>query len=280
MILNALISNDPQPAAIIMYSDEGMGCGISGQDLTYDALFTMSGSASAVQLLSITNASDGSIGATISGNITGTTKISKTGQQGGSNPAVAMSILYSITGLITILFLVIIATGAVRARRYPERYGPRDGVGGRPAQSRARGLARAVLETIPVVKFGDSGQPKLDPEIELENAERQNTADENDATPTNGSSRHLPTLPESSPRSPTHPAAAGALSTVSGSEEKAEEGDDNGAAAADEEGLGCAICTDNFTLGEDVRVLPCNHKFHPQCVDPWLVNVSGTCPLW
>jgi hypothetical protein len=29
-----------------------------------------------------------------------------------------------------------------------------------------------------------------------------------------------------------------------------------------------------------VRVLPCQHQFHPPCVDPWLVNVSGTCPLW
>jgi hypothetical protein len=57
--------------------------------------------------------------------------------------AVAMIILYSITGIITALFLVIIITGAVRAHRHPERYGPRD-VLGRPRQSRARGLGRAI----------------------------------------------------------------------------------------------------------------------------------------
>lgn len=52
-------------------------------------------------------------------------------------------------------------------------------------------------------------------------------------------------------------------------------------AAPEEDGhLGCSICTDDFCTGEDVRVLPCNHKFHPACVDPWLLNVSGTCPLW
>jgi len=43
--------------------------------------------------------------------------------------------------------------------------------------------------------------------------------------------------------------------------------------------LGCSICTEDFTKGEDVRVLPCNHKYHPACIDPWLLNVSGTCPL-
>jgi hypothetical protein len=26
--------------------------------------------------------------------------------------------------------------------------------------------------------------------------------------------------------------------------------------------------------------LPCKHQFHPACIDPWLINVSGTCPLW
>jgi hypothetical protein len=27
-------------------------------------------------------------------------------------------------------------------------------------------------------------------------------------------------------------------------------------------------------------VLPCDHKFHPPSIDPWLIGVSGTCPLW
>ena len=30
-----------------------------------------------------------------------------------------------------------------------------------------------------------------------------------------------------------------------------------------ENGLACSVCTDDFTKGQDVRVLPCNHKFHP-----------------
>jgi hypothetical protein len=42
----------------------------------------------------------------------------------------------------------------------------------------------------------------------------------------------------------------------------------------------CAICGADFTLGEDVRRLPCGHLFHPRCVDPWLLEHAATCPLW
>ena len=40
------------------------------------------------------------------------------------------------------------------------------------------------------------------------------------------------------------------------------EGEGNTDANA-ENGLACSVCTDDFTKGQDVRVLPCNHKFHP-----------------
>jgi hypothetical protein len=49
--------------------------------------------------------------------------------------------------------------------------------------------------------------------------------------------------------------------------------------APNQDTLGCTICTEDFEKGQDIRVLPCDHKFHPECVDPWLLNVSGTCPL-
>ncbi|KAJ1960484.1 hypothetical protein IWQ62_004216, partial [Dispira parvispora] len=41
----------------------------------------------------------------------------------------------------------------------------------------------------------------------------------------------------------------------------------------------CPICLDDMTFGERVRVLPCDHIFHPTCVDPWLVKKSALCPL-
>lgn len=41
----------------------------------------------------------------------------------------------------------------------------------------------------------------------------------------------------------------------------------------------CAICVDEFREGESLRWLPCEHSFHPQCIDEWLTNHSALCPL-
>ncbi|KAK3316899.1 hypothetical protein B0H66DRAFT_307282 [Apodospora peruviana] len=41
----------------------------------------------------------------------------------------------------------------------------------------------------------------------------------------------------------------------------------------------CTVCTDDFDDDDDVRVLPCHHTFHQKCIDPWLLGVTGTCPV-
>lgn len=287
-ILNQLMSNDPQPQAILLYSREEQCCGLAGQNLNFHKLLTMPDNTAASQLGNFTSSAAGTARASITGNFTDTQQ-DQDDQQNGNNSAVAMSILYSITGLITLLFLVIIATGAIRAHRYPERYGPRSGFGGRSRQSRAKGLARAVLETLPIVKFGDAQPAKPDPNAELESIPHQppSTSNPDRLAPHNGSERHLSTIPESPVEPVGNFEARGALRTSNDASthsagDSAGEGNSgaNHASTGNDEGLGCSICTEDFTVGEDVRVLPCNHKFHPPCVDPWLVNVSGTCPLW
>ncbi|KAG8146140.1 putative RING finger protein [Naja naja] len=40
----------------------------------------------------------------------------------------------------------------------------------------------------------------------------------------------------------------------------------------------CAICLDQFQKNQCLRVLPCLHEFHRDCVDPWLL-LQQTCPL-
>ncbi|KAI2634233.1 hypothetical protein GGS26DRAFT_38572 [Hypomontagnella submonticulosa] len=270
-VLNSVMTK--QPKAILLFSTIGASCSLEGTDLVFTSIWSMTDRQDASWTKNMTSDS-GEIRATIYGNDTDTD--AGNGQsQGGSNSAVAMSILYSITGLITLLFLIIIATGAVRAHRHPERYGPRASYGGRPRQSRAKGLARAVLETLPIVKFGDPQPPKPDPENELESisGDRQRSVSsptQHEATPNDVD--HAGSPPDVVAM--TTPKGASDTPGASGSgESKGRNGQ------MEDDHLGCSICTEDFAVGQDVRVLPCDHKFHPQCIDPWLVNVSGTCPL-
>lgn len=207
--------------------------------------------------------------------------------------AVAMIILYSITGIITALFLIIIITGAVRAHRHPERYGPRD-VLGRPRQSRARGLGRAILDTLPIVKFGEKEPPKTT-DVELGSTAEARAVEGSATAETSTPDQHATVATAAKDTVATNsqePTDAQQQQQQQQHEQHAIEGGiapaqpvaATAASSQDDlsrdEVLGCSICTDDFEKGQDLRVLPCNHKFHPECVDPWLLNVSGTCPLW
>lgn len=41
----------------------------------------------------------------------------------------------------------------------------------------------------------------------------------------------------------------------------------------------CAICIEDFEDGEQLRLLPCKHWYHVECIDPWLTTKSSSCPL-
>ncbi|XP_033731110.1 uncharacterized protein LOC117320704 [Pecten maximus] len=41
----------------------------------------------------------------------------------------------------------------------------------------------------------------------------------------------------------------------------------------------CAICMDQYALGQSRKFLPCKHVFHANCIDMWLQNSSLNCPI-
>lgn len=41
----------------------------------------------------------------------------------------------------------------------------------------------------------------------------------------------------------------------------------------------CTICLEDYEDGEELRVLPCEHRFHAACIDPWLTTRVPVCPV-
>lgn len=243
-----------------------------------------------------------------------------------------MIILYALTGCISAAFCVVIVLGAVRAIRHPERYGPRanqfygEGFGGGPYESRARGLTRAILDTFPVIKFGQGQQQQVSDRDIMNGDVYGQPRSKNSGTDI------TPSAIEMQPTSPV-PAAKGSaeydvpisaiiVDTVPPSKSNRVSGENDfdpyaefgslqqtssaGAASQssppraiarppkppetklDEQVVPstigretCPICIIDFEPGDDVRVLPCagHHRFHQVCVDPWLLELSSSCPI-
>jgi RING-like zinc finger len=275
-------STQHNPAAVILYSTTANWCSYTPGTFINAGFSYIYSTTSSHDILNLYTARDSAgthpLTVFIAKNST-FANMSQSQNSGNSNPnstpggpspstAVAMIILYSITGVITALFLIIIITGAIRAHRHPERYGPRN-VLGRPRQSRARGLGRAILETIPVVKFGEKEEAKPgDLEMTAGSREGDNAVRSESA----GSAVGDDTMTRATPENEEETAGASPGITAAATPSPEPE--------AEEENQNCSICTEDFEKGQDVRVLPCKHSYHPACIDPWLLNVSGTCPLW
>ncbi|OAT11480.1 RING finger domain-containing protein [Blastomyces gilchristii SLH14081] len=295
------------PNAIILYSTESSHCSYSPGALNWPPfmnIFTITSSLAASELTTALLSGGRAVGESIiiPSMDMGSSRPGSGGQR-NNDLSVAMIILYSITGIITALFLTVIITGAVRAHLNPDRYGPRN-TAGRPRQSRAKGIARAMLETLPIVKFGDPEDeraPTAKQDLELasnypdgEHDHRRSDARTDGVTTpkTRQVDQHQQQLQPVAPqqeRTATSATVASTSHVVANTVKEQDEGVIGPASPelnpvnqdqlADSGTLGCPICTDDFVKGQDVRLLPCQHKFHPECVDPWLINVSGTCPL-
>jgi Ring finger domain len=152
-------------------------------------------------------------------------------------------------------------------------------------------LTRAILDTFPLIKFGTrraEAEQAKDIEAqgnrEVAGAEFQSHAvsdvgpepahvaatdigrgvdEDAEAQPDHVELANLPAArPRAGPSSSSAPAEPDPLPEAIGRET-------------------CPICIVDFENGDDVRVLPCEgkHVFHQACVDPWLLELSSSCPI-
>lgn len=178
---------------------------------------------------------------------------------------IAMAVLYCICGVLALAVVVLISLGIWRVHRHPERYGlapPQHDMereisddfnngGGdvyTPPPTRvekAKGLARAVLDAIPLMRVMKSDKTEVkDKEKEEEEVTHTHKADVSVSSKSSCDVSRMETLPVYIQQ------------------------DDN-----------CAICFDNFEDNQIIRQLPCSHRFHAECVDHWLLNSSSQCPM-
>jgi len=41
----------------------------------------------------------------------------------------------------------------------------------------------------------------------------------------------------------------------------------------------CPICLGNFEEKESIKLLPCGHGFHSECIEPWIADRKNSCPI-
>ncbi|KAI6040283.1 hypothetical protein EDC04DRAFT_2678336 [Pisolithus marmoratus] len=230
-------------------------------------------------------------------NTGGTASTTSSSGSDSQKTGLAMIILYAITGCVSALFCLVIISGAIRAIRHPDRYGPRmpeHGGVGDPGQSRARGLGRAMLDTFPVVKFGSTSDPvsrtkdvEEPPHVESAEAPISRHSDSVELGEVIGNPGNLSEERDIG-GSGGNPDQAGSEEEVMptprlrSTAETAQQSTNTSGVTPEAIGREtCPICIMGFEEGDDLRVLPCEgkHRFHQACVDPWLLELSGSCPL-
>lgn len=197
----------------------------------------------------------------------------------------------------------------IRAVRHPERYRAAAGSGEGGGPGRGGVLTRAILDTFPLIKFG---APRAEAETQMEAKDHDLEAYGNRPSSmleVRDIQSDAPGTSSAGPESPRDATVADAgAENDARPHSRVHDDDDDDAELADlpparpragpsgstattmsasdplPESIGretCPICIVDFEEGEDVRVLPCEgkHVFHQACVDPWLLELSSSCPI-
>ncbi|KAI5063662.1 hypothetical protein GOP47_0022209 [Adiantum capillus-veneris] len=53
--------------------------------------------------------------------------------------------------------------------------------------------------------------------------------------------------------------------------------EDRGVGSISSDQEDCSVCLEHFVMGQQLICLPCKHRFHPNCLTPWLEN-HAKCP--
>lgn len=140
----------------------------------------------------------------------------------------------------------------------------------RTQQARVIDIAKALLDTIPVVKFREQQTSNL-----AASGADVESARANDI-PLESRGANEPLVQPLQPKTRNTEEPRGSIASENDSTQY------NRTHLPFHDCLGniiCPICTENFVDGQDLRVLPCLHRFHPTCIDPWLLKRSSTCPM-
>ena len=223
-----------------------------------------------------------------------------------------MLALYIIVGIISAAFVTMLCFGCRRAVRDPQRYGWREGDEENPPQTAASGLAQAILDTFPVIKFteaksrppaenreGENGEglddDKLGPSksikseqessfamVELHRDDPSGSSDmqpnsNTPSQPVSASLDHRPSLVRPMSMS------SGVLSDTGTGTGVVTYHDDMAAVSettGDNGGGTCAICIADYVEGDILRQVQCDgkHMYHKRCIDLWFQN-QICCPL-
>ncbi|KAI1912904.1 hypothetical protein LOZ61_003108 [Ophidiomyces ophidiicola] len=111
-----------------------------------------------------------------------------------------------------------------------------------------------ILDKMPLYTYDKDGHPAAPAPINL-------PTDSKGEEPSSSASSNSPTIPAASQTSPSNPSTyerfkSSFSQTV------------------------CPICLDDYVSGESVvRELPCQHIFHPECIDSFLLQNSSLCPV-
>jgi Ring finger domain len=166
--------------------------------------------------------------------------------------------------------------------------GGEDGQG----QTRAAGITRAILDTFPVVKFGHHNGSAITMGSAAYMCDQERKTRDEEAIDLPNRNEFLQVQPRldapsddshiagtlASLETPNHQSSLASQSRGPEATGTTSPSDIDPAAIGTET---CPICILDFEEGDDIRVLPCDekHRFHKDCVDPWLLELSSSCPI-